>query len=285
MKTPRCILSTLLLFILLPSCRDLILEQRSECPTYLFLDITNPELFPAGTTLHFAAFSYPDQTLIREQSCALDSLQEEGLSLVLRQVDAVNGYGITGHRRLVKRGFHWTLPPGEDYDSLYRFCFYTPLQGEGPLFQPVAFVKDYMHVQVQFINSGDNGSTHQGPFPFELIVRGETNGINALDGTPLPGPYACQPPETACGHFSFNLPRQAEGTLRLDLYGKEGLWEKTGLIFSLDLDRILREEAGICWKEQNLPDVSLVINYLQQTIRITVSPQDWRSTNQSAEES
>ena len=262
------------------SCREIILEDRSECPSFLFFDIRNPEYFNGFESVHVGLFDYPEEQLMAADTTSVDEIQQRNFYFDIRNTPAVEGYGLMGYGRCISgRGASWTTPLGAQYDSLFRFYYRVPVARES-FVVPVEFTKEHTKVTVRFtgVESFEQAS---GVFPFSILVRGNTCGIDALTGLPLRGPFEYRPPEEGIGLFKFILPRQADHDLKLEIYSKPGVYKPEGQIDTFDLWAILREKAGITWEEKNLPDVYIQIDYREMQIQVQVSP--WGSENISYE--
>ena len=262
------------------SCRDIILEDRSECPSFLFFDIRNDAYFGGYENIHVGLFRYPEEELMAADTTSVDEVRQKDFYFDIRNTPAVEGYGLLGFGRCVSgRGASWTVPLGSQYDSLYRFWYRVPVARES-FVVPVEFTKEHTKVNVRFTGA-DSFEDAGGVFPFTLAVKGNTCGIDALTGVPLRGPFEYRPPEEGIGQFRFILPRQADHDLRLEIYAKPGVYKREGHIETFDLWTLLREKAGITWEERNLPDVTLLIDYREMQIQVLLTP--WGNENISYE--
>ena len=79
-----------------------------------------------------------------------------------------------------------------------------------------------------------------------------------------------RPEEKKVGFFEFNLPRLGDQNLTMELYGREGLAERTGHTATFDLYADLLNQGGLTWTEKNLPDVDIIIDYQEHTVNINV---------------
>ena len=259
----------------LASCRELVLEDRTQCPSFLFLEITNAGRFLDLDDIHATVYSHPKSSLIDERETTVKSIQDKETYFVVRGTGAVRGYGLLGYDRLIPQGSEWTVPVGQDYPPLFRFHYLEPVRDES-FIVPVEFVKDHCRVSLQFVGT-ETFPSSDGRFPFDIVVRGNTAGMNALTGVPVRGPFEYRPPEQTIGRFEFTLPRQADHKLLLELYGREGLHDRPGFADAFDLYDILRREGGITWTEKNIPDVDLLIDYQQMSVSVSITP--WESSS------
>ena len=256
--------------LLLSSCRSLVLENRVDCPRFLFFKVVNDESFEERERVYATVFNYPEGYFIDKDTTNLKDINDLNFYFTLRGEYAVQGYGLLGFYKQVVDDdeVSWRIPFGRDSDPLFRFSYQQPTEEES-FVVPVEFVKDYCKVNVQFVGIETYEST-QGQFPFQLVITSNTCGINALTGIPLKGPFQYVPEEETIGHFSFNLPRQGDYTLRMEIYGKPGVYDWTGLIETFDFYKMLREQGGITWNEKNLPDLNIIIDYQELSVRVEV---------------
>lgn len=253
------------------SCRSLVLEDRTACPSFVFFNIVNGDIFNGYDRVFTTIYSDPKGVLIDEGTPSVDEIQDLKFHFEVRSTPSVKGYGLIGNGNLNHDGSKWMSPLGQDYAPLFRFQYCEPVQEESFII-PVEFVKDYCHVTVQFVGY-ESFHTPNGEFPFYIIVRGNTNGIDALNGEPLRGPYEYSPEEMKeTGHFEFNIPRLADEFLSLELYGKEGVFDETGHLRTFDLNEEIRNSGGIDWKQKNLPDIEIVINFVRWEVSMSIDP-------------
>ena len=241
-----------------------MLEDRAACPSLLYFQVFNAGAFPNRDRVHVSAFRYPDEDRLCSDTTTIRELEGRSFCLLISRADAVNGSGVLGYRRCHLEGkSRWTVEPGNSFDSLFRFSYLSPVAPES-FTVPVEFVKEYSRVTLQFPIGG--------PFPFDVRVRSNTCGLDAVTGTPLEGLFTCEAVERSPGVFEFLLPRQADDALTLELYGRPGRYPTEGLVHRFDLGTILRESGGITWQEKNLPDVLVGIDFLEYDIQVQVKP-------------
>lgn len=273
----RTIIGILTLFALtasLVSCRDIILENRTECPSFLFFDITNADRFYAEDEVYTTVYSHPKGSFMEDRTTNVKKIQDKEVYFVVKGTPAITGYGLIGYPNLIKDGSEWTIPLGQSYDPLFRYSYTEEVQNES-FIVPVEFFKEHVNVTLQFVGI-ETFVTAGGRFPFDIVVKGNTCGIDALTGVPIRGRFEYRPKETTIGRFEFTLPRQADRDLELEFYGREAIYEREGYLETYDLYNILLELGGITWTEKNLPDVYIEIDYQQTEVTVAVDP--WTET-------
>lgn len=266
----------LLTAVSLVSCRKWVLEYRTPCPSYLFFDIRNRNILSDSDAVFTAVYSQPGGIFLDDGTATAGQIRDRAFFFLIKNTPAVRGYGLVGNASLIREGSLWRCPSGRDYAPLFRFQ-YSEAVGVESFTVPVEFVKDYCHVTVRFIGF-EGFQTHDGTFPFDIVIHGNTNGIDALDGEPLRGPYEFAPKEgTTAGQFEFNIPRLADTSLSMELHGREGILDESGLVRSIDLFEKIRQNGGVDWKQKNLPDMVLEIDFVRWEVSVTIDA--WEQKN------
>ena len=262
----------LVLALSVASCRGVVLEDRLECPSFLFFEVSNPEHFQLYEKVYTTVCSHPSGGLISSESPSLGSIVGKAFYVEVRSTEAVKGYGILGGGKNIEyRGDQWLIPIGCQSDSIYRFSYVANVEPDS-FTVPVEFIKEHAKVSVQFVGM-ESYLDRDGRFPFDIVVRSNTCGIDAQSGLPVRGSFEYRPQETTLGHFEFTLPRQGDNCLILELYGREHIYEQEGFIGSFNLYEILLKQGGITWREKSLPDVSMELDY--QETRVQVQVDNW----------
>lgn len=256
----------------LVSCRKWVLEDRTACPSFLFFDITNADSFGPYDKVYTNVYAHPRGQFIDEAESTVNGINDKDLYFTVRSTEYVKGYGLMGYEALMRDGETYTLPLGENYPALFRYT-YEDVVKEESFVVPVEFVKDYAKVTVEFVGY-QTFTVTGGKFPFDVVVKGNTNGINAMTGIPVRGAYEVRPEEQTEGLYEFNLPRQADSQLIMEIYGRPAFPELEGHERTFNLYDILYEQGGVTWREKNLPDIRIVIDYQETTVAVFVTPWD-----------
>ena len=251
-------------------CRSLILEDRGDCPCFLFFDIQNAREFKNTEEVYAAAFQVPETGLYVKPTTNVYDIVSQEFYFKLKKRGNWGGYAVCGHYGAnLQDETDWVVPEGSEFVPLYRFDWQTEGFEESKVL-PVEFIKEYSRVLIRFKHF-DQFSTVEGQFPFEVMIRSNTCGINALTGLPVRGAYLFKPEEEMGGEFRFILPRQADNALTMELWVKEGIgyWQE-GLADTFNLWRMFNEAGSIDWTEKNLPDIELEIDYVERTYTVNV---------------
>jgi len=256
---------------LLLSCHNLVLENRINCPSMLLFDIENADAFDGVNHVHIAAYSQTEELFLTADTTMVDNIQDQSFYLKVKKLDAVKGYGVMGFEGARKQGeFQWVVEEGTNFVPLFRFAYDKIPTKEESVLIPVEFVKDYCRVSIHFTNF-DQFESAGGRFPFRLSISGHTIGIDAVTGIPVKGVFRYEPEEEASGTYRFIVPRQADHSLKMELYGIPELGQEEGLADSYNLWNIFREQKDFSWEAKNLADVNLEFDYTEAKFRISVA--------------
>lgn len=256
---------------LLISCQSLVLENRIECPGRLLFDIENAASFDGVSPVYLAAYSQTEETFLSADTTAVNDIQDQSFYLQVKKLDAVTGYGVMGFQGARKQGgFQWVVEEGASYVPLFRFAYEKVPSPEEFILLPVEFVKDFCRVTVHFTHLDPHG-TAGGRIPFRLSISGNTIGIDASTGIPVKGTFRHAPVEEDGGHFRFIVPRQADRSLTMELYGIPERGQEEGVAASFNLWDLFQEQEGFSWEAKNLADVTLTFDYTEARFSITVA--------------
>ncbi|MCR5408836.1 MAG: hypothetical protein K6E61_07030 [Bacteroidales bacterium] len=260
-----------LLLVASPSC-SLVLEDRQECPAYVFFhrdQDSDPGDFDRvivkvmdGETMEEL---YADDLL-------LEKLCSESYSIAIPKRKELLSCGVSGARVSSLDGNCLVLPPGYQGDPVYRFIKKDRLVGE-EFHVPVRFTKEFSRVQVIF-------KSDDGVFPYDVVVTGNTCGMDIATGMPIEGVFRYKPPETEPGIYRFTVPRQCDYSLSLELWtapdAKSGQEEQH--VDDVVLWNALQNIKGFSWAMESLPDLTIEIDYVKASVTVLVSDWDISST-------
>ena len=251
------------------SCRSLILEDRKDCPAYVYFqsspdcpaDNNQPLMVTvrdAGTMEELAS----DCRLVRE-------IVDESYSIPISKRPEIIVCGVAGVQMNSLSGTRLDIPSGGQGDPIYRFCEQATLSGE-VIHVPLSMTKEFCRVLVRF-------HSEDGVFPYSVVVSANTCGMDIATGKPLEGVFRYVPKELSTGVFVFTVPRQADYSLSLQLWNDPG--SKGGdeeFIDDFLLWTALRRIDGFSWAMKNLPDLTVDIDYVNASVSVLVN--DWDLT-------
>lgn len=263
--------------IMFTGCHRMIFENRSECPRFLFFDIANAEQHNSSDRVFVTVYRQPEDVRIKEANTNVKDIQDRSFWFELKQAESWNGYGLLGiDKSHLVNDSDWIIDEGEQGDPLFRFEYFAP-GFEEDYTAPVELVKDFARVTVKFLRF-DQFESADGQFPFRIVVKGNTCGIDGRTGLPIRGPFMYEPVEEYGGTFNFILPRQADSALEMELWAKPGIYEREGMVDSFSLSALFQRLGSVNWEAKNLPDIYLEIDYVESVYNITVM--DWEGQDE-----
>ena len=264
MKLPALLL---LLTVSLSSCKSLILENRKGCPAWLYIDLEENQEIEGKSSVKIAVRDGRTSEVIAADTPRIEDLDPDRYSLEIHKTESVVVSGVTGVIRSKEEGSPRTLtiPSGQQGDPLYLFSTEVPAMAD-ELIVPAKLRKEYSRITFRF-------SLEEGTFPYRVSVTGNTAGTDIVSGKPVEGPFRYEMEEQSPGVFSCIVPRQKDLMLALELIPKEGLTAIEGFSGILLLWEYLERLEGFSWNLENLPDISLDIDFFH--LNITVSINDW----------
>lgn len=255
------------------ACQSPVREDRSGCPATLFFEFLDQQGIGPAELMYLEASPVlaPDGRVT--DTTTVGAMSDKSYSLQVRRSDAVSVYGMAcfGHSRIVQ-GSGWVVDRQQDGDRLYRFSAQAAGMDESAVI-PVEMTKEHSTIHVTFTEF--DRELNQGRFPFRVVVTANTCGIDLHHGTPIPGAFRYEPPETLSGQFEFTVPRQADQTLTLELWAWEADEEKDSPLDSIVLWSLLKRVEGFSWDLKNLPDISVEIDYIRSEVTLSIS--DWQT--------
>lgn len=265
-----------LIGVLSSSCRSLVLEDRSLCPTWVELKSV-PSLDPAR-------WNYMKLSLLKdweedgEQVVRTDDLNA-GQQIEWRKEHMFEVAGITGWSGIIEGNGEYLIPFGDECPEAMGGYVRQQLGGEEiyHVDMPVRSLYANVFVEIEGAASG---------YPFRVVLRG------AVDGYTFPylhlheGPFECEPRELSYEMRACRIPRQDEPSnaskavyvagLKADfLFKEEGKseWEK---FYSLPLGEIVTMN-GYDWSKPMLDDIHVKIHLADGSItRLVVEVADWK---------
>ncbi|MBO4340264.1 MAG: hypothetical protein J5835_02395 [Bacteroidales bacterium] len=249
------------------SCKSLVLENRTECPAMLFIDLEDETNLEGNAAVRIAVRDVNTSRILAADTPHLEDLDPERYSLEIHKAPLIFVSGVTGVIRSQEDGSPKTLtiPCGMEGDPIYLFTSTVPAMDD-QLLVPAKLRKEYSRLTLRF-------SLEDGVFPYHVTMAGNTSGIDMISGKPVCGPFRCEPEELSPGVFSCIVPRQSDNLLSLEIMLKEGLTDKEDFSGTLFLSNYLSRIPDFSWTMENLPDITLDIDFFHLSITVTVN--DW----------
>ena len=254
------------------SCRSWILEDRTDCPGFLFFEFVDRQSLDDAGYMYVEAMDAANGSFLNRDTTTVGAMAKKEYYMPVTKVEVAEVFGASGfNRSQVENHSQWVIEEGEDGDPLYRFSARVEASGESAVV-PVEMTKEYSTVTVRF--KMPEGYGVDGRFPFYIIVTSNTCGLDIQSGAPVRGAYRFQPEETQDGLFQFTVPRQADQSLMLEIWAKEGMYEEEGHLDDLMLWTFLKQVEGFNWSLKNIPDLTIDIDYVRSKVVIYVK--DWQ---------
>ena len=256
----------------LGSCQSPIREDRSDCPATLFFEFIDSQGLQATDLMHLEAFPVLGAEGRVRDTTTVGAMDGKSYSLQVKRSDVVSVYGMACFGRSTRSGESgWVVDAGKDGDPLYRFSAKASGMDEQAVV-PVEMTKEHSTIRVKFTEFDQE--KNNGRFPYRVVVKGNTCGIDLYTGNPIPGPFRFLPDEGLAGVFVFTVPRQADHSLSLQLMDPAGSDDESPAD-TLVLWNVLKQVEGFSWDLPNLPDLSIEIDYIRS--QVTVSISDWQT--------
>ena len=251
-------LSSCLLAALLCAASCSVREDRSGCPCVLVVDLSDAldeartppawwdkglslALFREGRCFKQAAFRYEDAG--PEWECRV----EQG---------DIGVAGVLGLDAGLTAGTQVQYPEGCESDALYVSSQIVPCYGEEARTR-LELYKQFSRVTIEGLET----------FSASMQVTAVCNGLDLLTRQALEGPFRYPLSCGEDGRCHFRLPRQASDEVRILLLDAQGHLDN-----AIPLGAYMTE-AGYDWDAPSLSDVLVRIDYVTESISVTVD--DW----------
>lgn len=249
------------------SCRSLVLEDRTPCPSFLFFHVEDTGGLPMDDEVVVEVRETVGMNVLASDKVSFETMDSRSYFMEVVKSREILATGLSGVDKASRNGTQWTVGEGMEWDRIYRFSEKAPAEGEETHISEW-MKKEHSVVTVRF-NSAD------GEFPYYVVAKGRTCGLDMVSGKPVPGGFSFTPEEKENGVFSFTVPRQSDRSLALELWAKPG---NTSLLEEGRLDTIVLWDAlskipGFSWDLENLMDISVDIDYVRSQVTVTVN--DW----------
>lgn len=241
-----------LLFLLpfLASCT--VLEDRTDCPCHVYVDLSDRSNYCADSVivgLHSGSYSGDFEIPSEEFDKGLYVDVPGRKRLQVNVLDKKSS-------DFLSAGADVIIPIGEQCPRTYMFSQSCDISGEDAVVY-VKLHKNYCGVSVIF-SSPD-------PDVYDMVVSGGICGYDS-SGIPMAGSFNFEPAFDDSSMSFFCIPRQIDGSLKLGITSGDGPTR----VFALG-NYIL--DSGYDWSKEDLDDIAISIDYSATDFRITID--DW----------
>lgn len=266
----RCVIFTLFLSVLFlgQSC---IKESRDGCPCYLYFAHSGFDPNGYDKAMRLCVFENDNEVFRKEYMMEqlITDNAEVGIPKGMAEICGMGGVS----QMMLKDKYSLLVPFGKDADPLYAFSDKVLAEGErAKVFGRIH--KHHCHVTVDLKSDESMKGT------YAVRVIGNSKGMDIRDFSPIEGEFSYVPSNADNGKFQFNLPRQVDKALALEIYGSESPVPVDGNIPSsyeyyntFDIGKYLVDEMGYDWQAESLNDVYITIDYARCEIILRVN--DW----------
>ena len=241
-------------------CHGCIIEDRSQCPTFLTLDFTDtPE---EVSCIHL--FITSDNGGVIKDTIAGSEFKDLYEVSFKRGKTGIAAFGNIDN---MAYGNGYSIPEGYDSDNLYT-CFITTVYRGDLSYEKVTVLKNNIGLHIRVMGCASDS--------LRIVVESSSIGYdlhgNIMDGDFTHRPKAIHTPTDEEAYFEFfsRITRQKDDNLTLTVYTASGTTITAIQLFSLLL------EAGIDMSDESLADLYITVDYSLSSL--TVSPEGWDST-------
>jgi len=242
------------------SCKSLVLEDRTPCPSFLFFHVEDTGGQPMDKEVIVEVRETMGMNLLATDKVSFDRMDRRSYFMEILKSREILAAGLSGVVNARRSGTHWTVREGMEWDRIYRFAEKAQADQEETHIAEW-MKKEHSIITVRF-NSGD------GEFPYFVVAKAGTCGMDLVSGKPVSGPFRYRPPKQESGVFSFTVPRQADYSLTLEMWDPD-----EGYVDDIVLWDALNRIPGFSWELENLMDISVYIDYVRSQVTVTVN--DW----------
>ena len=245
-KTCRLGVTVLLAGVL--SCS--VKEPRQECPCWLDVDVSRCRTVARNVTVTTwnPALLFSEGIDVEDYPDCYERTVPKGFVTV--SVHA-------GRKNQELSGESLVIPDGKPCDSLWVHRGLVDCNGE------FAFDTAVLHKQFATVYMTIENLSQDDEYPYSLILHSDYDGLRLSDCTPHAGKWTLPLGRNPDGTFSFRVPRQGGGSLRIDLL-LDG--EK---VDSYPIGEHIAR-AGYSWLSEDLEDIRIGMDYGRSEIHISV---------------
>lgn len=256
-------MSAIAAMALVPSCS--VLEDRDDCPVRIrFTEEFNPHR--VNGDMWFSAYE-GGSALSQNYKASMDEYMTRAVVPSVRKGRSTVSF-VEGVRVMTfESDSLLQIPYGNECDPVFAMkeSFDTDLE---EWYLRDSLLKQYARVKVNMVNKENVA------YPYRLRVRGNVDGFMLRSLKPHEGRFYYIPEMRENSRFEFNVPRQYDNSLYLEVWGKENnaLLEPETLLGIIRLgDYIALTDYN--WNDRCLKDIELRLDFA--TLRMYIIVDDW----------
>ena len=246
---------------LLLSCS--VKEDRAECPCFLTLDLGEVEsagLMGEGLDSLVVTIGAEEEFYVREAFRLRDNVREYSAAVPKSRVDVLVAC-VAGPSRFDPYGVH--IPEGSECPVLYLYGD-SFAADEAEMRHTVSLHRNYCVLSVSMKTSFGARAR-----AYRILLEGNVSGY-LMDGTPEEGVFNCFSSPSSDGLCRLRIPRQLDGSLRLEIDFLD-----SGEVRTFPVGEYILE-SGYDWTVPDLEDISLEMDFSRSSLTFTISK--WKKT-------
>lgn len=237
-----------------------IKEDRTDCPCWLTVNLENTSLEHPDMTHKDVTIAMWSPDLIRRERVTVADYGEERPyeRSVPKGLVSLSAYA--GRTKMVTQARKLIVSKGSQCDSIYAYSNLVDCTEEYASDDAVLH-KEFATLLITMACNPDEQNS------FGIRVRGNVNGFDTVDMSPLPGDFEFMSfgDGDLNNRFAVRVPRQQDSSLKLDVLGWEGV-ENT-----IDIGRYI-EECGYSWDAPDLDDIRIDIEHASIIGQLQILP-------------
>ena len=242
----------------LSSCS--VKEERIDCPCWLSVNLEKTRQRHPDISQKDVSIAMWSDDLIRREKVETGRYREYPYyqRKVPRGMVMLSTY--SGQEKMTVRGSALLIDRGRQCDSIYAYSNSVDCSAEHAMDTPVLH-KQFATVYIRM------SCNEEDLFSFGVRFRGNVNGFDTIDMTPLSGEFEFRAfGEGRQGNiFSARIPRQRDDSLQMEILSGDDIDD------TVDIGRIIAD-SGYSWDDDDLDDIMLDIEHAGIVVNLQIIP-------------
>ena len=247
-----------LLFAIGPGCS--VKESRDECPCILSLiyDASSREMIAEGVSVRIE-MSGENGREVRDSFFRSEETTVFRTAVCRGTVKALSVWPGSTPLEDPGSGLWIRIPEGMQCPEIWTGLAVTDTERDEAS-ADIKLRKNYCNIFMTLTGGGEG---------LEFVVRGNVCGYDC-DGIPVHGPFSATAVAQEGSRFSYSVkvPRQADNSLKLDIFSSDGGLRTFAIGNYID-------SSGYDWTSEDLKDINLEINYAATSVILLID--NWRT--------
>lgn len=247
-----------LLFAIGPGCS--VKESRDECPCILSLiyDASSREMIAEGISVRIE-MSGENGREVRDSFFRSEETTVFRTAVCRGTMKALSVWPGSTPLEDPGSGLWIRIPEGMQCPEIWTGLAVTDTERDEAS-ADIKLRKNYCNIFMTLTGGGEG---------LEFVVRGNVCGYDC-DGIPVHGPFSATAvaQEGSRSSYSVKVPRQADNSLKLDIFSSDGGLRTFAIGNYID-------SSGYDWTSEDLKDINLEINYAATSVILLID--NWRT--------